>query len=148
MLLIFDNNSNLGTVEEIQWLGENIRLSGHQILIKGQVTYLTRLYGAEWKLEVIWSRLNWTRLSILWNQQRSFILQEVVVSFVWPATYLVDQLELQTPVVRSTTGLTPWSDRSDMHEDSIPDWYRPISPSDGNLTLCCRALHERAKPNA
>ena len=58
MLLIFDHNSNLGTVEEIQWLGENIRLSGHQILIKGQVTYLRRLYGAEWKLEVIWSRLN------------------------------------------------------------------------------------------
>ena len=87
--------------------------------------------------EVIWCRvetrshmvkIEWIELIdwllILWNQQRSFILQEVVVSFSWRTTYLVGQLEPKTPVVWPTTGVTSWSDRSDTHEDPIPDWYR------------------------
>ena len=40
--------------------------------------------------------------------------------------YLVDRLEPKTPVVWLMTGVTPWSDRSGTHEDSTPDWYRPI----------------------
>ena len=41
-----------------------------------------------------------SELSILRNQQRPLIPQEVVVSFVWLTTYSVDQLEPQTPVVK------------------------------------------------